>query len=94
MLLSITLITLCCAAISDAASDKRVKAVGVLTSIESDGMVVIDDSIYAVDSSARILDGQRKKTTLDTFTLPAKVQFEFRYTERTAIISVIQEIPQ
>lgn len=73
---------------------KRVSAFGTLTSIESDGTVIIDESGYEVDSNAGVLTGRKEQTTLDRFTLPAKVMFEYEYTPKGAIIKLIKEIPQ
>jgi hypothetical protein len=94
VVLSVLVFTVWCAAPAGAASDTRVKVHGVLTSVESDGTIVIDDKGYDVDSSARILDGQGKKTSLDKLGLPVKVQFELIYTQRGPIIKLIREVPQ
>jgi hypothetical protein len=94
LILAVALFGAWSAAPADAASDGRVKSHGVLTSIESDGTVVINDKGYEVDPAARILDGRGKRTSLDRFYLPARVQFEFTYLQRGPVIRLIREVPQ
>ncbi len=74
--------------------EKPVKGGGTLTSIESDGAVIIDGKRYAVSSSAQILDWRKFSVSLHRFSLPARVYFEYEPTQNGPIIKVIKEIPQ
>ncbi len=75
------------------AGDKpRVSASGTLTSIEDDGIVIIDDKGYRLDPSAIIMDRKGKSVSLNSLSLPAKVRFEYIYAETGFIMVFIGEI--
>lgn len=80
--------------VTEAASDKRVEAHGVLSSVESDGTIVIDDKGFGTDPSMRIIDGQGKRMTLDKISLPARISYEFYYSAQGPVIILIREIRQ
>ena len=67
---------------------------GTLTSIEDDGIVFIDDKGYGLDPSAVIIDRKGKSVSLRSLSLPAKVRFEYRYTEKGFLIVFIEEIKE
>ena len=73
-------------------ADKTIQAQGKLTSIETDGTVIIDDRGYELSQSVRILDFMGGKTTLDTYTMPSRVNFEYENTARGPIIKLIRDI--
>lgn len=72
----------------------NVKANGILTAVESDGSVVIDEKGYEMARSAEVLDQEGKRTFLKLFTLPAKVDFEYEFTKNGPLIIRIKEIPK
>lgn len=74
--------------------EKPVKGGGTLTSIESDGAVIINGKRYLMSFSAQILDWRKFSVSLNKFSLPARVYFEFEQTQGGPIIKVIKEIPQ
>jgi hypothetical protein len=76
------------------AEEKRIKEYGTLMSVESDGTVVIDKSGYAVASYASIFSSSGKKSSLTEFQLPAKIYFEYDYTNKGPVIKRIKEIAQ
>jgi hypothetical protein len=49
---------------------------------------------YQVLPYAIIINGFGKKAALETFKLPAKIQFEVEYTSTGAVIKKIRELPQ
>ena len=72
----------------------RVSESGTLTSIEDDGIVFIDDKGYDLDPSAIIMDRKGKSVSIRRLSLPAKVRFEYRYTEKGFLIVFIEEIKE
>jgi hypothetical protein len=86
----------------------NIKVSGTLDAVEEQGKVVIittkSDRIdkterehpaaYQVSPYALILDGRGRKTKLDTYVIPTKVEFEVEYTPSAAVIKKIREIPQ
>jgi hypothetical protein len=76
------------------AEEKRIKEYGTLMSVESDGTVVIDKSGYVVASYASIFSSSGKKSSLAEFQLPAKIYFEYDYTNKGPVIKRIKEIAQ
>ena len=51
-------------------------------------------AVYQVSSYAAIINGFGRKASLESFSLPAKVEFEVEYTAGGPIIKKIREIPQ
>ncbi len=79
---------------ADAMAD-NVKARGTLSSVESDGTVVIDGHGYGLDPSARVFDGQGKSVEPDKLMLPTYVYFEYRFKANSGpVVILIREIPQ
>ena len=86
----------------------NIKVSGTLDAVEEHGKVVVittksdrvdktereHSAAYQVSSYALILDGRGRKTTLDTYVIPTKVEFEVEYTPNAAVIKKIREIPQ
>ncbi len=83
-----------CLGAAEARASKPVSASGILTAVEDDGSVVIDGNGYLVAEDARIQNGKREDIALDQLILPTKVYFEFRYTKKGPMISLISEVPQ
>ncbi|HAK61242.1 MAG TPA: hypothetical protein DCO77_12830 [Nitrospiraceae bacterium] len=77
-----------------AAGGHPVKAQGMLTSIEEDGNVVIDNKGYAVAFSARVLNFRKEHIALEDLKLPTAVSFVYTYTRRGPVIRRIRELPQ
>jgi len=89
-----------------AAAGGKASAEGILTSIEEDGSVLIhfveegggvitnDEMGYLVDPNVQVFDGEGKPALLKSFSLPAKIRFEYEYKKEGTVIKVIQEIPQ
>lgn len=69
-----------------------VKAGGTLTSVESDGTVVINGKGYPVSPAARVLNDEGASAFLSDYDLPSRVYYE--YTAQGAEIRMIREIPQ
>ncbi len=74
--------------------EKRAKGGGTLTSIESDGAVIINGKRYLMSFSAQILDWRKFSVSLSKFSLPARVYFEFEQAQDGPVIRLIKEIPQ
>lgn len=72
----------------------KVSADGMLTAVEDDGSVIIDEQGYLADSTVRVLDSNSKKISLEKLSLPAKVYFEYEYTSKGPVIKLIKEIPK
>ena len=71
----------------------KVKAEGILTSVEDDGIVLIDENGFEVERSAEIFDEEGKPVLLRSLRTPTKVYFEYEYTKKGPVIKVIKEIP-
>jgi hypothetical protein len=69
-----------------------VKATGMLTSIEDDGTVIIDNKGYEVDPSILVVDRKGKSISLRRLSLPTKVRFEYIYDKTGFIIVFIQKV--
>jgi hypothetical protein len=69
-----------------------VKATGMLTSIEEDGTIIIDNKGYDVDPSVLVVDRKGKSISLRGLSLPAKVRFEYIYDKKGFIIVFIQKV--
>jgi len=85
------------AAVALAASN--IKEKGMLEAVEQQGKVVVITradykGAYQVSPWAIILNGQGRKTTLDTFLVPMPVEYDVEYTATGPIIKRIREIPQ
>ncbi len=59
------------------ADEVRRLGFGVLTSIEPDRTVIIDQMGYSVDSSAQFVDSNGRRVRLKDLALPAEVKFEY-----------------
>ena len=94
LILAVVLLAAWYATSAVASSATRGKAQGVLTSVEEDRTVVIDKKGYEVDSSARILDSQKRRIDLDELPLPVDVYFEYEFTERGPLIKLMRVTPQ
>ena len=69
-----------------------VKAAGIMTSVEDDGTVMIDKMGYLIDDSAQIIDLKGKSVSLQNLSLPAKVNFEYEYTQKGFVIIFIKQV--
>ena len=76
------------------AAGKSIKDKGTLTSVESNGTVIIDEKGYKIDSSARIIDKKGKRVAIHNLSLPANVFFEYEYRKNGFVIKVIEEFPE
>ncbi|HBI24902.1 MAG TPA: hypothetical protein DDX84_12050 [Nitrospiraceae bacterium] len=76
------------------AAGKSIKDKGTLTSVESNGTVIIDEKGYKIDSSARIIDKKGKRVAIYNLSLPANVFFEYEYRKNGFVIKVIEEFPE
>jgi hypothetical protein len=86
----------------------NIKGNGMLDAVEEQGKIVVittksdrvdvtervQTAAYQMSSYALVLDGRGRKTKLDTYRIPAKVEFEVEYTANGAVIKKIREIPQ
>lgn len=78
----------------DSLAAGKVKDTGMLTSIEEDGSVIIDEKGYDVDSKVEVLDSSGVKVSLNRLSLPTKVDFEYEYMKGVPVIKRIREIPK
>lgn len=67
---------------------------GIMSSIEEDGSVIIDEEGYNVDSKISVLDGDGKRISLKRLLLPNRIYFEYQYTNKGPVIKLIKEIPK
>ena len=68
---------------------------GIMSSIEEDGSIIIDEGGYLVDNKVLILNSGRKKISLYQLSLPVRIYFEYEYTtDKGAVIKLIKEIPK
>ncbi len=72
----------------------KVKAVGIMTSIEEDGSVIIDENGYDVDPKVRVLDYEGNLISLNDLSLPVRIDFEYEYTKKGPVIKLIREYPE
>jgi hypothetical protein len=82
------------AAGSDVLAAGKVKAYGMLTSVEDDGSVIINEKGYLMSPSANVLNYQGKHILLSDLLPSRYVQFEYEQTTRGFVIIFIKEIPQ
>ena len=75
------------------AQEALVKAGGTMTSVESGGIVKIDERMYEVPYSARVQNWKEQYVSLQSFTLPTRVYFEYERTGGHNVIHLIREIP-
>ncbi len=68
-----------------------VKASGTLTSIEDDGSIIIDRKGYLVDPSVWVKNSKGTQISLEKLSLPAKVDFEYVYSQKGFLIIFIDE---
>ena len=67
-----------------------VRGGGILTAIESDGSVVIDDMVYLVSPSVNILGYDGERISLGQISPPKRVSFEYVYTSGGGMIVKLQ----
>jgi hypothetical protein len=96
------------AVVEPALAAPNIKEKGTLEAVEDNGRSVIivmrgaaidkvereNRGTYQVSPYAIIINGFGKKAALDTFSLPAKIEFEVEYTAQGPIIKKIRELPQ
>lgn len=70
----------------------KVKADGMLTSIEDDGTVIIDGMGYLLSRSLTVQDYEERPISLQNIDLPHHVHFEYEYTAEGFRIIFIKEI--
>ena len=80
------------AASSDVSAAGKVKACGVLTSIEDDGTVIIDKIGYLVSPSVTIRNYRDESILLSDISLPYNVCFEYEYRSEGFMIIFIKEV--
>ena len=76
------------------AAGKTTKKNATLTSVKSDGTVIIDEKGYKIDSAVKITDKKMKRVAIHNLSLPAKVFFEYEYRKNGFVIKVIEEFPE
>ncbi len=89
MLLTVCLILLVASGAVFAAG--KVKASGLLTSVEDDGTVIIDSIGYLVSPSVTVQDSQGRHISLRDISLPYNVNFEYVYAPNGFMIIMIKE---
>ena len=72
----------------------KVKAYGMLTSIEDDGSVIIDKKGYLMSPSADIRNYQGDRILLRALLPSSYVHFEYEQTTNGFVILFIKEVPQ
>jgi hypothetical protein len=70
----------------------KVKADGMLTSIEIDGTVIIDDMGYFLAPALRVHNYEGMPISLRDINLPHSVHFEYEYAPEGFMIIFIKEI--
>ncbi len=75
------------------------KAVGMLTSIEKDGTVIIQDEKgqlngYLLSPSVAVQEYDGKRKALRNLELPCKVYIEYEYTTAGFMITLIREVAE
>jgi hypothetical protein len=80
------------AASSDVPAAGKVKAYGMLTSIENDGTVIIDKIGYLVSPSVTIRNYRDDSILLRDISLPHNVYFEYEYRSEGFMIIFIKEV--
>jgi hypothetical protein len=68
-----------------------VKADGILTSIERDGTVIIDNIGYLLSPSVKVHDYEGSRISIHNFKVPLHVHFEYEYTAEGFVIIFIKE---
>jgi hypothetical protein len=84
-------IVLVLAVSSDVHAAGKVKADGVLTSIEDDGTVIISGTGYLLSRSLTVLDHEERSISLRDINLPCHVYFEYEYSPEGFTIIRIKE---
>ena len=89
-----------------AAAGGKASAEGILTAVEEDGSVFIrsvgeeggtitnDEIGYLLDKNVQVFNGEGKPVSLWSLPFPAKIRFEYEYTEDGPVIKVIKERPK
>lgn len=70
----------------------KVQAYGIITSIEEDGTVIIDDIGYFVSSSVTVHDLEGRRISLKDIPLPHNVKFEYEYARQGFTIIFIKMV--
>lgn len=71
----------------------KVKAAGLLTSVEDDGTIIIIDRIgYMVSPSVTVQDNRGSRISLRDISLPHHVYFEYEYAPKGFRIILIKEV--
>ena len=71
----------------------QVKDHGILTSIEENGTVIINEKGYLLSSSVIVRNGKGDSISL-TDLLSQYVEFQYEYTPKGFVITLIKEVPQ
>jgi hypothetical protein len=82
------------AASSDVPAAGKGKAYGMLTSIEKDGSVIIDEKGYLVSPSVTVVDYNGESISLSSFLPSHFVYFEYEYTTQGFAIVFIKKVPK
>jgi hypothetical protein len=85
------ILILASAASSDILAAGNIQADGMLTSIEIDGTVVIDNMGYSLSRSLRVQDYEGMPISLRDINLPYHVHFEYEYAPEGFMIIFIKE---
>lgn len=72
----------------------KVKASGMLTSIEDDGSVIIDEKGYWLSPSVVVRDYRGDRISLRELPLSSRVEIEYEYAPRGFAIISIKELAQ
>jgi hypothetical protein len=67
---------------------------GIMSSVEEDGSIIIDEYGYLIDNKVLILSSDGKKTSLHQLSLPVRIYFEYEHTKEGPVIKLIKEIPK
>jgi hypothetical protein len=66
---------------------------GVMSELEEDGSVVIDNQGFILGSRVEILDSQGRYLPREELALPARIIYEFRYTPQGPVILRVRMKP-
>ena len=88
------LVVLALAASSDVFAAGKVTAYGMLTSIEDDGSVIIDEKGYGLSPSVVVRNHRGDRISLRELPLSSRVEIEYEYAPRGFVIIFIKEVAQ
>lgn len=74
------------------ADTPTVKAKGILTSIEEDSTVIIDQKGYKIDKSVLVINDKGRPIPLRSLSIPTYVRFEYRYAHDGFAIEYIEQL--